>query len=222
MREKQFVHPVEDSGEEFKVTSYRWLILAVYSLSLTSTAFGMMNFSSVSKTVAQIYDVDDIIVNSCVLIFLISFIFNNFLTVYALEYSVAKTFKVGAALAIVGAWVRWAAIVSTSNFYTLMIGQGLIALTQPFLQNGTSKVATTWFADNERAIATSIGSLSTPVGAIMGMVFGPFYIFDGDATHTEIGEKHNNHYMFVSAIVITAMNVGLLLFYREKPKQFPS
>ena len=95
-------------------------------------------------------------------------------------------------------------------------------MTQPFIQNACSKVATTWFADNERAIATSIGSLSTPVGAIMGMVFGPFYIHDSDATHTEVGENHNNNYMFVAACVITAMNVGVILFYREKPTHFPS
>ena len=82
----------------------------------------MMNFSSVSKTVSTIYNVDDIVVNSCVLIFLISFIINNFITVYALEYSVSKTLKVSAVLAIVGAWVRWVAVVSTSNFYYLMIG----------------------------------------------------------------------------------------------------
>jgi len=53
------------------------------------------------------------------------------------------------------------------------------------------------------------------------MVLGPFYIFDSDAAHTDIGEKHNNKYMFVSAVVVTIMNVGIL-FYREKPRDFPS
>ena len=88
----------------------------------------MMNFSSVSRTVSSIYHVDDIVVNSCVLLFLISFIINNFLTIYALEYSVSKTLKASAILAIIGGWVRWIAVASTDNFYMLMIGQGLIAV----------------------------------------------------------------------------------------------
>jgi hypothetical protein len=49
-----------------------------------------------------------------------------------------------------------------------------------------------WFVDDERLIATTIGSLSTPVGAIMGMVFGPFYIFDSDSKYHELGLKHMN------------------------------
>ena len=82
----------------------------------------MMNFSPVSKTVAEIYTVDDIVVNSAVLVFLISFIVMNFVTVSALEYSVSKTFKVCAAMITLGSWLRWVAIASTDNFYLLMIG----------------------------------------------------------------------------------------------------
>ena len=65
----------------YRVSSFRWFILMLYALSLTSTAFAMMNFSPVSKTIAEIYMVDDIVVNACVLIFLISFIVMNFVTV---------------------------------------------------------------------------------------------------------------------------------------------
>lgn len=65
----------------YRVSSFRWFILALYALSLTSTAFAMMNFSPVSKTIAEIYMVNDIVVNAAVLIFLISFIVMNFVTV---------------------------------------------------------------------------------------------------------------------------------------------
>jgi hypothetical protein len=53
----------------------------LYALSLTSTAFAMMNFSPVSRTIAEIYMVDDIVVNAAVLVFLIAFIVMNFVTV---------------------------------------------------------------------------------------------------------------------------------------------
>lgn len=172
----------------YRVSSFRWFILIIYALSLTSTAFAMMNFSPVSKTIAEIYMVDDIVVNACVLIFLIAFIVMNFVTVQALEYSVSKTFKFCAFMIILGSWVRYAAIMMTDNFYLLLVGQALIAIFQPFLGNAASKVATSWFADDERAIATTIGSLSIPLGCIMGMVTGPFFISDRDKVHHSEGK----------------------------------
>jgi high-affinity K+ transport system ATPase subunit B len=82
----------------------------------------MMNFASVSETVAKVYAVDDIIVNGCVLVFLMAFVIMNFFTVYALEYSINVTFKVCAILTTIGAWCRYAGIKYTENFYYLMIG----------------------------------------------------------------------------------------------------
>jgi len=60
----------------------------------------------------------------------------------------------------------------------MIIGQGLIGIFQRFLGNGASKLATRWFADDERALATAIGSLSLPLGCIIGMVLGPLFIHD--------------------------------------------
>ena len=76
-------------------------------MALTSVSFAMMNFASVSTTVALVYNVNDIIVNGCVLVFLISFIVMNFFTVYALEWSVSKTFKICSVMIILGAWLRY-------------------------------------------------------------------------------------------------------------------
>ena len=83
-------------------------------------------------------------------------------------------------------------------------------------------MATVWFADDERAIATTVGSLSIPLGCIMGMVTGPFFILDRDKVNHAQGKEHVNKYMFVSAVIITIMNVGVLLFFTERPKIYPS
>ncbi len=52
---------------------------------MTGSAFAMMNFSSVSKIIAETYDVDDLLINICVICFLISFIFFNFLSIIIME-----------------------------------------------------------------------------------------------------------------------------------------
>jgi sugar phosphate permease len=83
-------------------------------------------------------------------------------------------------------------------------------------------LATVWFADDERALATTIGSLSTPVGAIMGMITGPMFISDSDKYSHYLGRKHMVDYMFISSIIITCMNIGVLFCFREKPSVPPS
>ena len=98
------------------------MILLSYALSLTSTSFAMMNFASVSKTVAVVYGVDDVVVNSLVLLFLISFVVMNFVTIVALEWSLTKTFKSVAVLTILGAWIRYFTLSASDNFYTIFIG----------------------------------------------------------------------------------------------------
>jgi len=45
----------------------------------------MMTFSPISKITASVYDVGDLVVNSCVMVFLITFVLLNFLSVQLIE-----------------------------------------------------------------------------------------------------------------------------------------
>jgi len=65
--------------------AYRWVILSSFILVLTTGAWVMTTFSPISSIVAEIYGVSAVMVNSCVIVFLISFIVFNFLSVWALE-----------------------------------------------------------------------------------------------------------------------------------------
>jgi hypothetical protein len=48
-------------------------------------------------------------------------------------------------------------------------------------------LATRWFADSERALATTIGSLATPFGCILGMALGPLFVYDSDKYNILLG-----------------------------------
>jgi nitrate/nitrite transporter NarK len=108
-----------------------------------------------------------------------------------------------------------------------------------------SKLSTKWFGDNERALATTIGSLANPFGCIMGLVLGPIFIpdVDGDKAnplkhfkvHCELnpfapdcepdkqpGIDDTCHYMMVAAIIITALCIPLIIFMEEQPPKYPS
>ena len=73
------------AGYEYKTTGYRWVILTCFILLLTTGAWVMTTFSPVSSIVAEVYGVSAVIVNSCVVVFLLSFIFLNFVSVWAIE-----------------------------------------------------------------------------------------------------------------------------------------
>jgi len=85
-----------------------------------------------------------------------------------------------------------------------------------------SKLATIWFADNERALATTIGSLSTPIGCIIGMVIGPIFVSEIDKWKPEQGKISIQYYLFISAIICTGLSIWMIFFFKEKPKFYPS
>lgn len=95
-----------------------------------------------------------------------------------------------------------------------------MACTQPFLGNGASKVATVWFADDERAMATAIGSLSNPLGCIIGLVLGPLCVpeIDKNEENENAGRAAVTKYMMIAAILITLMNISTVIAFQEKPQ----
>ena len=75
----------EGIEDTYKTTPLRWVILVCFILVLTTGAWVMVSFSPVSSIVADVYGVSAVIVNSCVVVFLLSFIVFNFMSVWALE-----------------------------------------------------------------------------------------------------------------------------------------
>lgn len=100
----------------------------MYSASMASSSVIMMNFSAVSMTVAEVYEVPVAVVNLNVMVFLIAFVIFNFPTIPALEKSMKWTFKISALLMVAGAWLRYLLIAATDNIYLMIIGQFIIAI----------------------------------------------------------------------------------------------
>ena len=61
-----------------------------------------------------------------------------------------------------------------------MAPQFILASCLPFILGGISKVATQWFGDNERPLATTIGGLALPLGHILGFSCAPFFVYEKD------------------------------------------
>ena len=58
----------------------------------------------------------------------------------------------------------------------LTLGTAMIVLGQAIFLNLISRLATSWFGDKERALATSIGFLSLPFGVLLGHIIADFML----------------------------------------------
>ena len=197
-------------------------MLFSFALAVAAPSYVMLTFAVFSTTCAKAYSVSDEVVSCCVIVFLAGAVFLNMFSSPALErFGMARTFKVCAVFIILGAWIRYFALAWAGNFHLLLIGQTLPAIAQPFLLNGVSKVATQWFGDNERNVATAIGGLADQVGNLLGLVLAPFFVGTYGEKHMSDAREDIEHYVFISAIIVTFMTVGLLLVYQD-PEFFPS
>ena len=84
------------------------------------------------------------------------------------------------------------------------------------------KIASTWFGDKERALATAVGSVSIPVGAFIAFMLPSTVIEQTDFEDVIAGRKHYETYLFIQTIIITLMSIPPLIFIRESPPSPPS
>lgn len=102
---------------------------------------------------------------------------------------------IGALITMIGSWLRL--FIGLTDFYMLLVGAGIAAMGQPFLMNNTSKVASNWFGDKERGIATAIGSMSVPIGMLFSFVLPNAFISNDDAADIEHGKLKFELYLLV-------------------------
>ena len=107
------------------------------------------------------------------------------------------------------------------NFYFLLVGQIFMAIGQPFVVTAPPKIAGLWFSDNEQALATTLGSLAQPIGAVMGFLLPLPFIGDKDKDSSE-GKSKFLFYVLIQSIIITAMTLPIIFIVKDKPPTPPS
>lgn len=65
--------------------TFRWVILTFFATSLIASGFCMVGFSPVGAVLAEIYEAPAILVNLCVLLYLIAFLPANFIVIKVLD-----------------------------------------------------------------------------------------------------------------------------------------
>jgi len=152
---------------EYKIYKYRWVILAVYMYVAALTQLYWLNFAAIDTFIEQRLSIPA----SSVMWFTLVFpLVQVLLTMPAGLIIDRKGFKygvgIGALFTGIFAMLRLA---NPASFTILLISQIGISIGQPFVLNGVTKLAITWFPQKEEATAVGLGSMALFVGMMIGL-----------------------------------------------------
>ena len=126
-------------------------------------------------------------------------------------------------LQFTGGWIRATSFLSDPGEYWLMfLGTLLFFMANPFILNSISVIANTWFADDERARATAIAALMTPIGCLCGLGL------TGVVAHGMVKDDPTDCMQrlqticYIQNFTLTFFCILLVVFFKEKPEQPPS
>ena len=149
----------------------RWAVLAAYVGVAGVSQMLWLNFAPILTQVQARYRVSEsTAVFGLVAVFPLLYVL---LSVHAGGLTDRRGYRhtvgLGAAIMAVFALVR----IFDASFAALVVGQVGIAVAQPYVVNGISKLVTDWFTEEQGAIATGLGTMGMFIGMALAMVLTP-------------------------------------------------
>eukprot|EP00347_Sterkiella_histriomuscorum_P019206 403342532 len=199
----------------------RWIVLTSFSLALVALGQGMATCVTIAPLLMTFYKLTTFEANLANLLYLIMYVPFNFVQIIIQkQYGLRVSVIIGAIVTVVGSWLRL--FIGITDFYMLLVGASIAAMGQPFLMNNPSKVASNWFGDKERGIATAIGSMSVPIGMLFSFVLPNAFISNDDVADIPNGIRKFEIYLLVQTIIITIFSLPAIILMKEEPPSPPS
>jgi len=161
-----------ERGPSWKAAPERWRMLWIFGLGCIVNQAIWIGFSPVQTEMMARCDVSSTWVNFLSLSFMVLYIPASFPASYVTDvFGGRSALLCGVVLNLVGAIVRAVLPLGPGvNSWTLMVGQVICALSQPFFTNMPPKLAMVWFPGYQRAIADSIASMCIILGSGVGFI----------------------------------------------------
>uniref|UniRef100_A0A0N5AVH7 MFS domain-containing protein n=1 Tax=Syphacia muris TaxID=451379 RepID=A0A0N5AVH7_9BILA len=159
----------------FTFRSYRsrWIVLCAVALLNFSNTFLWIVFAAVANHVNFFYGYA---ANWFSLIFILCTIPVGFLAMWlGSKFGLRTTLLIAAWLNAGGTLFRFLSsfVPPSIRFPVGIVGQGISACAYPFIMFLPTKVAGSWFPDNERTLATTVGVMANPFGVFMANILSP-------------------------------------------------
>ncbi len=157
--------------KNFKVYSYRWMILAVFMLINISIQIMWICFAPITGPAAKFYGVSDLRIGLLAMLFMIVYIPLSIPVSWMIDtLGYRKSASIGAGIMAVFGLLRGA---FAGNYTVVLFTTIALAMSQPFMMNSISTVAAKWFPIEERATASGLALVANFLGIAIGQVLSP-------------------------------------------------
>ncbi len=164
----------ENTVVEYRKYGYRWVILVIYMYVAALTQLYWLNFSAIDTYMEDKLGLSALSVGFLALVFPIVYIVLSIPSGILID---RKGFKfgigIGALFTGIFSLLRW---LNPESYTVLLISQIGIAIGQPFVVNGITKLVVAWFPAQEEATAVGLGSLSLFIGMMIGLGLTPVMV----------------------------------------------
>jgi sugar phosphate permease len=118
---------------------------------------------------------------------------------------------------------------ATGSIWWWYLGHIVCLSSQAYLKNPVTKLASNWFGDKERGLATAIGIVSGPVGILISTLLIMTMFDDQDkipptfgGNSMEVRQGRFEIFIAVQAIITIGLVTPALFLIREKPPSPPT
>jgi MFS family permease len=159
---------MEQVVSAYKSYRYRWAVLAVYMYVSALTQLYWLNFAAIETFMeSPPFGWSASSVMWFTLVFPLVYVVLSMPAGIIID---RKGFKYGVGIGAVFTGVfAMLRLVNTDSFTVLLVSQIGIAIGQPFVLNGVTKLVVTWFTQKEEGTAVGLGSLALLVGMMVGL-----------------------------------------------------
>ena len=218
------LNPKNKDQCEYKLYGFRHIELALYCMASITNQMTWISLQPVAGAIENGYGYGPIMISSLGITYMVVFVLINYPSNILIDKGGLRVaVYVGMALTTLGTIIK---CFVNQSFTWVIIGQVCAAFGQPLLAIAPAKLATYWYGQNERVIATTVATAAQPIGVAFGFVFPTIFVKADDADPGEQNEENARKHIFQSqfwqAIIACFLFVLILIFFKEKPNVPPS
>ncbi|MEZ5023365.1 MAG: MFS transporter [Chitinophagales bacterium] len=185
--------------------TYKWVMIALFAAVAGVSQMLWLNFAPLISQLMEKYNQSESMISLLILVFPLLYVIFSIPSGSMVDkrgYKYAVGF--GSILMAIGAIMR----IFNANFYVLLVAQIIIAIGQPYVVNGISKLVADWFPKEEHALATGLGTVGMFIGMALGLGLTPALVDGNDITKAMV--------VFAAISVVSA--AAFIIFTKENNK----
>ncbi len=153
--------------------SYRWIVLIAFMGVAGMSQALWLNFAPLLSFIQKRYEVTELLAGTLILSFPLLYVL---LSMPAGAMTDRRGYRwtvgFGSLLMALSACLR----IMDDSFWWLFAGQIGVAIAQPYILNGITKLSADWFGAEQQALATGLGTAGMFIGMALGMALTPVLV----------------------------------------------